>query len=79
MLVAPWPGVKSPPHQAGLVLLIDGERQRRLEVNHIVPILGRHGQWGCHHHLAGIETLCRPCHVAETARQFAAGEMRRSA
>lgn len=41
-----------------------------LEVNHKVPILGRHGQFGCHHHLDGLETLCHACHVAETARQF---------
>jgi hypothetical protein len=42
----------------------------RLEVNHKVPILGRHGQSGCHHHLDGVETLCRRCHLVETARQF---------
>lgn len=41
-----------------------------LEVNHIEPILGRHGQNGCHHHLEGIETLCHACHVTETNRQF---------
>lgn len=45
-------------------------RQRRLEVNHKTPILGRHGEFGCHHHLDGLETLCHRCHVAETARQF---------
>lgn len=43
---------------------------RRLEVNHKVPILGRHAEYGCHHHPDGLETLCHPCHVAETARQF---------
>lgn len=42
----------------------------RLEVNHITPILGRHGTFGCHHHIDGIETLCRPCHLDVTAHQF---------
>lgn len=42
----------------------------RLEVNHVEPIRGRHGTFGCHHHLDGLETLCRPCHLDETARQF---------
>jgi hypothetical protein len=41
-----------------------------LEVNHVVPILGKHGASGCHHHLAGVETLCHECHLDETARQF---------
>jgi 5-methylcytosine-specific restriction endonuclease McrA len=45
-------------------------RWRDLEVNHKVPIMGAHGRAGCHHHLSGLETLCRdPCHLAETARQ----------
>lgn len=65
-------------HEA-LLVLIEGERAHRLEVNHLVPIHGKHGQWGCHHHLDGLETLCRPCHVAETARQFRDGEIRRRA
>jgi 5-methylcytosine-specific restriction endonuclease McrA len=42
----------------------------RLEVNHRTPILGRHAEFGCHHHVDGLETLCHRCHVAETARQF---------
>lgn len=42
----------------------------RLEVNHIVPILGKHAQPGCHHHLDGVETLCHGCHVRTTAQQF---------
>lgn len=41
-----------------------------LEVNHMEPILGRHAEKGCHHHLDGLETLCHACHVTETARQF---------
>lgn len=44
--------------------------RRQLEVNHLVPILGRHGEFGCHHHLDGLETLCHTCHLQETARQF---------
>lgn len=42
----------------------------RLEVNHITPVLGRHGTFGCHHHLDGLETLCHPCHLDVTAEQF---------
>jgi 5-methylcytosine-specific restriction endonuclease McrA len=44
-----------------------------LEVNHIIPVMGRHGQSGCHHHLDGLETLCHDCHVDETNRQFKRG------
>lgn len=43
---------------------------RALEVNHRVPILGRHAVTGCHHHLDGVETLCHDCHVVVTAEQF---------
>lgn len=39
------------------------------EVNHKSPIKGKHGTFGCHHHQDGLEVLCRPCHLAETARQ----------
>lgn len=44
-----------------------------VEVNHIVPCKGAHGQAGCHHHLAGLEVLCPPCHRDVTARQRAGG------
>jgi len=51
--------------------LISRERPRwQLEVNHRTPVLGRHGTFGCHHHLDGLETLCHPCHLRETAEQF---------
>ncbi len=43
-----------------------------IEVNHVVPRRGGGYQAGCHHHVAGLETLCHPCHVAETNRQQAA-------
>lgn len=26
---------------------------------------GRHGECSCVHHVDGLETLCRPCHLAE--------------
>ena len=42
----------------------------RLEVNHRDPVLGRHGEFGCHHHLDGLETVCHPCHLDITAEQF---------
>lgn len=41
-----------------------------LEVNHIVPRNGAGYDQGCHHHLDLLETLCHPCHVAETTRQI---------
>ncbi|MBI2789112.1 MAG: hypothetical protein HYX59_10560 [Elusimicrobia bacterium] len=40
---------------------------RPLEVNHIEPCLGAHGEISCAHHLANLETLCAPCHRAHTA------------
>ena len=43
---------------------------RRLEVDHITPILGKHSTVGCHHHLDGLRTLCHRCHLAVTAEQF---------
>lgn len=53
-------------------------RREHLEVNHIVPVLGRHDVPGCWHHLAGLQTLCggggQSCHQIETNRQRAAGE-----
>lgn len=44
------------------------------EVNHLEPIRGAHGTWGCHHHAIGLEVLCRPCHLKVTARQRAEGK-----
>lgn len=40
-----------------------------LEVNHIEPRNGRGYAWGCHNHVDGLETMCRPHHVEETTRQ----------
>lgn len=40
-----------------------------LEVNHIKPRNGGGYGWGCAHHQSNLETLCHPCHVAETNRQ----------
>lgn len=48
--------------------------RRGLEVNHVIPCLGRHGTGGCHHHLENLETLCHSHHVMETAAQRARGE-----
>lgn len=45
-------------------------RDIALEVNHRTPILGRHGEFGCHHHVDGLETLCHRCHLDVTAEQF---------
>lgn len=48
------------------------KRTARLEVNHVVPCVGRHGQLSCAHHLENLETLCPPCHRAATSAQRAA-------
>lgn len=45
------------------------EKEIWLEVNHIVPREGQGYNAGCHHHLAGLETLCHPCHVGVTNEQ----------
>lgn len=42
-----------------------GIGERGLQVHHKTPILGRHGETGCHHHLDGLETLCQRCHGLE--------------
>lgn len=39
-------------------------RYRKLEVHHLTPILGRHGEIGCHHHQDGLRTLCLFHHYA---------------
>lgn len=44
-----------------------------LEVNHVTPIRGRHAEFGCHHHQAGLEVLCVDCHREETRAQRARG------
>lgn len=54
-----------------------GDRPLHPEVNHITPILGRHAEWGCHHHIDGLETLCHPCHVATTNEQRRNGMLTR--
>lgn len=43
------------------------KRTVRLEVNHIVPCVGKHGMLSCAHHLDNLETLCPPCHKTHTA------------
>jgi 5-methylcytosine-specific restriction endonuclease McrA len=47
-------------------------RRHQLEVNHIVPCEGKHSITGCWHHLDGLETLCRPCHLVAGREQRAA-------
>lgn len=44
--------------------------ERSFETNHVDPVLGRHGEIGCHHHQDGLEVLCHRCHVEVTAEQF---------
>jgi len=47
------------------------------EVHHKNPVLGKHRQHGCWHHLAGLVVLCHECHLSETAAQRASGEIPR--
>ena len=42
-----------------------------LEVNHIVPRVGKGYGWGCWNHLDNLETLCKPCHLVKTKAQAA--------
>lgn len=58
------------PFRSAHRIVQDARQAVQLEVNHITPIMGRHAEFGCHHHLEGLETLCHRCHVQETARQF---------
>ena len=51
----------------------------RLEVNHIQPALGRHGEISCIHHQDNLIVLCHECHVKVTAEQRAAGLFKRVA
>jgi hypothetical protein len=44
-------------------------RTLRLEVNHIDPCLGQHGELSCAHHLTNLETLCTACHRMQTSAQ----------
>lgn len=41
----------------------------RLEVNHIIPRMGRGYGTGCQHHQTNLETLCHNCHVKITNEQ----------
>ncbi|MBV8643106.1 MAG: HNH endonuclease [Candidatus Eremiobacteraeota bacterium] len=43
------------------------KRTGRLEVNHIVPCEGKHGELSCAHHLDNLETLCPACHKEHTS------------
>lgn len=54
------------------------EYPKRLEVNHINARQGGGYGPGCAHHLSGLETLCRPCHVAVTTSQLRARSATRS-
>lgn len=46
-----------------------GTTRHTLEVDHVVQIWGKHSQTGCHHHLDGLRTRCRPCHRKKTAEE----------
>lgn len=47
-----------------------------VQVDHIKPALGKHSQWGCHHHQENLRILCIPCHKKVTRRQHAEGVFR---
>jgi 5-methylcytosine-specific restriction endonuclease McrA len=46
-----------------------GSSWSKLEVNHIVPLVGRGYHAGCVHHLENLETTCKSCHVTITKSQ----------
>jgi 5-methylcytosine-specific restriction endonuclease McrA len=70
------PSRKAYPREAAYRAALRAWRARRklehLEVNHIVPALGAHRTLSCVHHLANLETLCAPCHLAFTRADGAA-------
>lgn len=41
----------------------------RIEVNHIVPLVGKGYKAGCSHHLDNLETNCKSCHQEVTNEQ----------
>jgi 5-methylcytosine-specific restriction endonuclease McrA len=47
--------------------------KRNLEINHIIPVLGKHNKHGCWHHLTNLETLCHKCHLIVTKQQWEQG------
>jgi 5-methylcytosine-specific restriction endonuclease McrA len=59
------------PYRAALRVWRARRRSEHLEVNHIVPALGAHRTLSCLHHLANLETLCTPCHLAFTSSPLA--------
>ena len=57
----------------------DARRFLTLQVHHRIPVLGRHGETGCHHHLDGLETVCLWHHLerhhgASHGEQLALGD-----
>ncbi len=45
------------------------ESKENIEVNHIIPRMGRGYGTGCHHHQTNLETLCKQHHQEVTNRQ----------
>lgn len=50
--------------------------EKELQVHHVTAVLGAHDVDGCHHHLAGLVTLCPPHHQHETNEQRRRGVFR---
>ncbi len=42
---------------------------KKLEVNHVIPRVGKGYGFGCHHHQDNLEVLCHACHVKVTNQQ----------
>lgn len=64
-----WTGARKAAKKRDKYRCVKCGSNYKLEVNHILPLVGRGYAWGCLNHLAGIETLCHDCHVRETNRQ----------
>jgi 5-methylcytosine-specific restriction endonuclease McrA len=41
----------------------------KLEVNHIIPLVGTKRTWSCLNHRDNLEVLCHKCHVVVTNQQ----------
>jgi len=53
-------------------------QQHDINVDHIEPAMGKHGQWSCSHHADNLRVLCVPCHKQVTKEQHANGALKRN-
>jgi 5-methylcytosine-specific restriction endonuclease McrA len=62
-----WPRARRAAKRRDKYACVRCGRGRPVEVNHIAPCHGAHGEISCAHHLTNLETLCIACHRVHTA------------